>query len=294
MTSKITSVIRRLILLVSVVLVASSLTRAKDYQTVQFNPAHLGGMAVRFNVILPVEYATSTARYPVLYLLHGYTGDFTDWVTLTNITDYARTYREIIVMPEGDNGFYTNSYSDPKRAWEDYIIQDLIPYVDTHFRTITTRQGRAIAGLSMGGYGALKLALKYPQMFCAVASLSGAPAAAQWSAEKPFLRDQALRQVVEAAFGPKDNPGRAANDPFELVKKLPADLRPQLYLAVGSSDFLLEENRAFVASLAQLKIPYEYRESPGTHDWWFWDRQIQIVLELQAPVLGARLDAPKP
>ena len=292
MMNKTTSVSRRLIVLVSVALAAVSLALAKDYQTVQFNPAHLSGMMVRFNVILPVDYATSTARYPVLYLLHGYVGNFTDWVTLTNVADYAHKYREIVVMPEGDNSFYTNSQADPTRAWEDYIIQDLIPYVDAYFRTVATRQGRAIAGLSMGGYGALKLGLKYPQMFCAVASLSGAPAAAKWK-ELP-IRDEAFRKLMESIYGPKDSPERAADDPFELVKKVPADLRPQLYLAVGSGDFLLEENRAFVALLAQLKIPYEYRETPGIHDWWFWDRQIQIVLELEAPLLGALPETPKP
>ena len=235
MMNKTTSVSRRLIVLVSVALAAVSLALAKDYQTVQFNPAHLGGMAVRFNVILPVDYATSSARYPVLYLLHGYTGNFTDWVTLTNVADYAHKYREIVVMPEGDNSFYTNSQADPKRAWEDYIIQDLIPYVDAYFRTLAARQGRAIAGLSMGGYGALKLGLKYPQMFCAVASLSGAPAAAKWKEPYP-IRDEAFRKLMDSIYGPKDSPERAANDPFELIKKVPADLRPQLYLAVGSGD----------------------------------------------------------
>jgi len=293
MMDKISFAFRRLVVLVSITLVAVSLALAKDYETVQFNPAHLAGMAIRFNVILPADYATSTARYPVLYLLHGYTGNYTDWVTLTNVTEHARKYREIIVTPEGDNGFYTNSYADPKRGWEDYVIQDLIPYVDSYYRTIATRQGRAIAGLSMGGYGALKLGLKYPQMFCAVASLSGAPAAAKW--REPFpIRDEAFRKLMESIYGPKDNPERAANDPFELIKRVPADLRPHLYLAIGSGDFLLEENRQFVALLAQLKIPYEYRESPGIHDWWFWDRQIKIVLELQAPILGALPETPKP
>jgi len=258
---------------------------AKDYETVELTAPHLGGMTVGFNIILPRAYASSTRRYPVLYLLHGYTDHYPAWVSYTNLTQYARGYEQIIVMPEGDNGFYTNSFADPKLAWEDFLILDLIPHVDSHYRTVAARQGRAIAGLSMGGYGAFKLALKYPHMFCAAASLSGALAAARWR-ERP-IEDAELQKLFANVFGARDNPARAANDPFELVKKVPAEERPQLYLSIGSEDFLLEENREFVRHLAKLKVPYEYREIPGAHKWPVWDQQIQVVLALQAPVIGA-------
>jgi len=264
-------------------LAASAL--AKDYETVEMKAPHLGGMTVGFNLILPRDYATSTQRYPVLYLLHGYTDHYPAWVSYTGITQYARSYDEIIVMPEGDNGFYTNSGSDPKLAWEDFLILDLIPYVDTHYRTVASRQGRAIAGLSMGGYGALKVGLKYPQMFAAVASLSGAAGAARWQ-HHPF-EDPDFQKLIEGVFGPRDNPERARNDPFLLVRNLPATAVPQLYLSIGSQDFLLDENREFVRLLAELKIPYEYREIPGKHEWPVWDSQIQVVLALQAREIRA-------
>ena len=93
---------------------------------------------------------------------------------------------------------------------------------------------------------------------------------------------------MESVYGPPENPARAAEDPFELVKKVPPELRPQLYLSVGSEDFLLEENREFAHLLAELKVPYEYREFPGKHEWPVWDREIQVVLTLQAPVIGTR------
>jgi len=259
---------------------------AKDYETVEMTATHLGGRTVGFNLILPRDYATTARRYPVLYLLHGYTDHYPAWVSYTRLTEHAHGYDQIIVMPEGDNGFYTNSASDPNLAWEDFLILDLIPYVDSHYRTVASRSGRVIAGLSMGGYGALKLGLKYPQMFSAVASLSGAVAAARWR-QRP-LEDAEFNKLIDSVFGPADNPARAANDPFELVKKVPAELRPQLYLSIGSEDFLLEENREFVRLLAQLKIPYEYREIPGKHEWPVWDHQIQVVLAIQAPVMGAR------
>jgi S-formylglutathione hydrolase FrmB len=260
---------------------------AKDYETVEINAEHLGGITVGFNIILPRDYSTSARRYPVLYLLHGYTDHYPAWVSYTGIVQYARDYAQIIVMPEGDNGYYTNSYSDPKLAWEDFIIQDLIPYVDSHYRTAASRPGRAIAGLSMGGYGAMKLGLKYPHVFAAVASLSGVVAAPRWKDRYP-VEDADYPKLIDSILGPRGSATRAANDPFELIQKLPADQRPQLYLSIGTSDNLLEENREFVRLLAELKVPYEYREIPGEHEWPVWDQQIQVVLALQAPVIGAR------
>lgn len=258
---------------------------AKDYETVEMSASRLAGMTVGFNIILPRDYQTSTRRYPVLYLLHGYTDHYPAWVSYTNLTQYARSYEQIFVMPEGDNGWYTNSGADPKLAWEDFVILDLIPYVDSHYRTFASRQGRAVAGLSMGGYGALKLAFKYPQMFTAAASLSGAVAAARWT--RMPTEDPEFGKLISGIFGPPEHPERAANDPFELVKKLPRDTALHLYLSIGSEDFLLEENREFVRLLGKLKIPYEYREVPGSHQWPVWDQQIQVVLALQAPVIEA-------
>jgi len=259
---------------------------ANDYETVEIKAAHLGGMTVGFNVILPSDYAASERRYPVLYLLHGYTDHYPAWVSYTNLADYAHRYREIIVMPEGDNGFYTNSATDPRLAWEDFLILDLIPYVDGHYRTVAGRQGRAIAGLSMGGYGAMKLGLKYPHLFAAAASLSGALKAAV--PENHPNDDPVFQKLIEGVFGPRDNPERARNDPFTLIRKLRPEEVPQLFLAIGSQDFLLQENRDFVRLLGELKIPYEYQEVPGQHEWPVWDREIQVVLERQAPVVGAR------
>jgi len=266
-------------------LILSAAASAKDYETVELEPPHLGGMKVGFNIILPRGYGASTRQYPVLYLLHGYTDHYPAWVSYTRLTDYARSYDLIIVMPEGDNGFYTNSYTDRNLRWEDFIILDLIPYVDSHYRTVAARRGRAIAGLSMGGYGAMKIGLKYPQMFAAAASLSGALAVARGK-HRP-IKDPSMQKLLESVYGPPESPGRAAEDPFELIKKLKPEERPQLYISTGSEDFLLADNREFVRLLSELKVPYEYREFPGKHEWSVWDREIQVVLALQAPVMGA-------
>ncbi|MGH9729061.1 MAG: alpha/beta hydrolase [Candidatus Acidiferrales bacterium] len=272
-------------------------TNSAGCEAVEFQAAHLDGTAVRFNIILPADYSESSRRFPVLYLLHGYTGHYSDWCGKTRIVDYAKPYEEIIVMPEGENGWYVNNYTNPKMQWENYIVQDLIPYVDAHYRTIRSREGRAIAGLSMGGYGAMFLGLKHHEMFAAVASLSGVVASANMARwDKPVTKNKqtikenpGVERTVSDDFGPAKNPARKDEDPFLLIRKLTPANCPQLYLAIGWGDSLLGENREFVALLAQLKMPYRYAEVPGKHEWRVWDEQVQRVLALQAPVIGAKL-----
>jgi putative tributyrin esterase len=266
--------------------------------TADFHAAHLENKDMKFNVLLPRDYASEASRrFPVLYLLHGFDGDYSSWCKNTKLVDYAAPYEEIIVMPDGDNSWYVNSYSDAHAQWESYIIDDLISYVDSHYRTVASRQGRAIAGLSMGGYGALFLGLKHHDTFAAVASLSGVVAAAnlkQWDMQlrnansrstSQFFVD--VRKTMRADFGPENNPGRASEDPFLLIRQLTPANCPQLYLAIGWDDSLLYENREFVALLSTLKMPYRYAEVPGKHEWKVWDEQIQRVLALEAPVIGA-------
>jgi S-formylglutathione hydrolase FrmB len=266
----------------------------RGYRTVQFKTAHLGGRQVSFNLILPKDYSTSHRRFPVLYLLHGYTGNYTDWVTRTGIVRYARAYEEIIVMPDAADSWYVNNYADPKLKWEDYVIEDLIPYVDSHYRTVASRRGRAIAGLSMGGYGALYLGLKYHNLFSAVASLSGVVASADLAGRDPAVwkmigeKMPKMKETLLEDFGPPSNPARKGEDPFLLIRQLTPEERPALFLAVGESDPFLQQNREFVALLSSLKIAYHYHEVPGGHEWKVWDEEIQSVLALEAPVIGAR------
>jgi putative tributyrin esterase len=270
--------------------------KAAGCATSDFHAAHLNGKDVKFNVILPQDYAAGERRFPVLYLLHGFSGNYADWCSLTHIVDYANLYEEIIAMPEGANSWYVNNYADPKMQWEDYILDDFIPYVDAHYRTIPTRAGRAIAGLSMGGYGALFLALKHPNTFAAAASLSGVVASANLARRDPRLakmevtnKDYAgIARSLRADFGPASNPARKSQDPFLLIRKLTPAHCPQLYLSVGWGDNLLYENREFVGVLSTLKMPYRYAEVPGKHEWPVWNEQVQRVLAVQAPVIGAQ------
>jgi S-formylglutathione hydrolase FrmB len=248
----------------------------------------LVGKNLPYNVVLPTHYQASlTTRYPVLYLLHGLTGHYTDWTTRTNVSDYAAHYGLIVVTPEGNDGWYTNSAGVPADKYESYILEELIPDVDKRYRTIQARYGRAIAGLSMGGYGALKFGLKFPGTFVFAGSMSGALAAPGWGASD--LKDPgAVRDSVLSVFGAAGSETRKANDIFQIVRDVSAGrvaALPYLYLDCGTEDGLLGDNQQFAGLLREKKIPHEYRELPGNHSWAYWDQQVREVLKIAAQKL---------
>ena len=255
-------------------------------RTVAF-ASKLVGKSLPYNVVLPVDYdqpAAQGKRYPVLYLLHGLFGHYDNWTTRTKLSDYAAPYSMIIVTPEGGNGWYTDSATVPSDKYETYVIEELIPDVQHRYRTIEAREGRAIAGLSMGGYGALKFGVKYPQTFGFVASLSGALGAASWTHEE-LSAYEAIWRTLPPVFGQADSPVRAANDLCRLYRELTPEriaTLPYVYLDCGTEDLTFSTNRGFVEILLARKIPHEYRQLPGTHDWKYWDTQVQEVLRIAA------------
>ena len=247
--------------------------------TVTFESAVLRTKAP-FNIILPEGYAESEQRYPVLILLHGFGDTYRAWVEKTNLAVYARKYPLIIVMPDGKTGWYTNGVGSNVR-WEDYVMKDLVPYVDAHYRTLQDQGRMAVAGLSMGGYGALSLGLKYHENFSFAASFSGVLGITDRTDDE--LRDKGDEFVhsVHDAFGPPGSPARAAKD-LKLLLDIPAGERPFVYLDCGTEDGLLADSRSF-SELLQLKhFPHEYRERPGIHGWFLWDHQIQEALRVLA------------
>ena len=263
-------------------------------ETVQFQSA-LIGKTLPFNVILPLDYETSgTTRYPVLYLLHGLFGHYSDWITKTNIADYAAQYRIIVVMPEGNNGWYTDSATVPSDKYESYILKELIPEVQKRYRTIETRYGRGIAGLSMGGYGALRFGLKSPDMFVFAASMSGALAAPEWT-DDDLKSLPPIRDSVFSVFGNIGSDTRKTNDIFEIIRALPAsriNSLPYIYLDCGTEDFLITNNQQFAGLLREKRIPHEYRELPGDHNWAYWDQQVQQVLRIAAEKIKVPPNSP--
>jgi len=248
------------------------------------------GRSVGYQILFPVRYEhpeNREKRFPVIYLLHGLSGHSTDWLEKTKIALYATHYDLFIVMVEGGDGWYTDSATVPGDKYESYILRELIPEVEKSFRVSTQREGRAIAGLSMGGYGAIKFGLKHPEMFAMAASMSGAFSAASWT-EKELKDPGAIRDSVLHTFGPAGSPTRSANDVPKLAREVAAQKiapLPYFYLDCGTEDFLFSDNRELASLLVELKIPHEYRQLPGTHAWSYWDAQVQEILKLAAQKL---------
>ena len=274
------------------------------------------GIRKQFVVYLPPSYEASTQRrYPVAYYLHGMWGDEWNWVhsgaidrTLDSLVA-AGLPEMIVIMPDGDDGWYTtwnnlgnnaacrrskppgrpsetvDAYCVPWPKYDDYIARDLVARVDSVYRTIPSRSARAIAGLSMGGYGAISLALAYPDVFSAAASHSGVlsplytgphPYAAppRYASTEAELRQNAgdLWPALVLAFG-RDTTGWWPRDPGRRAARYTSANRrrmPALMLDVGVADPYVDESRDFHATLERLGVTHAYAEWPGAHDWDYW------------------------
>jgi putative tributyrin esterase len=213
--------------------------------------------ATAANIILP-EVKTE-GPFPVFYLLHGLSDDYTIWQRRTSIERYVQGMPLIVVMPDGGRGFYCDA--EQGMAWETALVTDLIGFVDKMFPTIASREGRCIGGLSMGGYGAVKLALKFPELFCSANSHSGALGFAHW----PFGKERADSFAAEFTRVIGTDPAGGPNDLFALAQRLEPVRRPALSIDCGTEDFLLDANRAFHAHLDEIGCAHEYREFPGSH-----------------------------
>jgi putative tributyrin esterase len=264
---------------------------------------------------LPPSYRSQPARrYPVAYYLHGLFGNEWDWVragkldhTLDSLTA-AGMAEMIVVMPDGDDSWYTTwnwlgdwpgcrrnpprkdepaaSYCVPWPHYDDYVARDVVHFVDSTYRTRDDRAARGIAGLSMGGYGAIMLALAYPDVFSAAASHSGvlsplylgphpfagAPRYAENEAELRQAWGETFWSTMGKAFG-RDTAAWWSRDPARRAARLlpkQGALVPALKADVGMADGLADESRAFRYELQRLGIPLEYSEFPGAHTWEYW------------------------
>lgn len=256
-------------------------------ETVQFKSS-LTGKRLPYSVLLPPGYASPKNRnqaYPVLYLLHGLSGHYSNWFEKTKLKEYAAEFQLIIVTPEGNDGWYTDSATVPSDKYETYIVQELLPEVESRFRAVRARAGRAIAGLSMGGYGALKFGLKYSERFIFAASLSGALDAAVRTEDNPRFAWGYLRPSILQTFGAPGSQTRAANDLHKLARAFPSERiasLPFFYFDCGTEDGFLEANRELATIFLERKIPHEFRQLPGAHNWAYWDSQVQEILKIAA------------
>jgi S-formylglutathione hydrolase FrmB len=218
---------------------------------------------------------------PVLYLLHGLTDDHTAWSRWTSIERYAEAKGLAVVMPQVHRSFYANE-THGMRFW-DFLSQELPRTVEQFFRVSTRRADTYVAGLSMGGYGAMKWALREPDRFAAAATLSGALDLAyiQEFDMRPHIREVAARVFADRSVAGTDE------DLLHLLATADPARLPRLMLRCGTEDHLVEQNQRFVAAAERPGLDLDAGFDPGAHDWAYWDAQIQTVLDWMLPDVEA-------
>lgn len=244
------------------------------------------GRTKSMTLLLPEPY-NPQVRYPVLYLLHGYSGDHTNWTKLTKLATYAGRFPLIIVMPDAENSWYVNSSTVEQDRFEDYIVHDLQRFIEQRYPTDTMKQG--IAGLSMGGYGAIMLAMKHPTRFQFAGSLSGALSYPGAMADTLRTPGRNLLPSLRRAFGERDVDFQNRHDVMLLAQKTVGDSLPYFYFVIGTNDGFrdfLPAHRVLTDMLRSHGVRYEYHETPGGHNWQYWDREIQPLLLMMKNVLS--------
>jgi S-formylglutathione hydrolase FrmB len=222
-----------------------------------------------YRVFFPTNLPPSE-KLPVVYLLHGGGGSYRSWSNDSDASHYALKGL-ILVMPDGDESYFMNEVESPREKYEDYITKDLIADVERRFPARTDRAGRAIVGISMGGFAAVKYAFSHPELFIFVAALSP-------SIDVPF-RHYNVRRLGQwwkfrTIFGPAGSKERAARDPSTLIRTANVQATPFIYLTAGQQEPLLAPNRQFAAVLKRHGIEYEFYTEPGGHNWSQWNAQI--------------------
>jgi S-formylglutathione hydrolase FrmB len=229
--------------------------QSRTARTIRVESAAIGSPAT-VAVLLPVDYDASTIRYPVLYLLHGGTQNHTAFPARPWFTRDASERRMIVVMPALQPVLFSGRGDRPAPV-EEFLGRELPEYIDSHYRTVTDRRGRAIAGISMGGYGATLLGVKRPDVFGAVGAISAA---------------------LSTGGRPQDISAQVAT--------LSPDAAPYFYIACGVEDSVLRASRDFAAQLRGRQIRSELQEVPGDHSWRVWDPQVRAFFDVLSKLPG--------
>ncbi len=274
------------LLLASVIPAPAQTGEIREGLTMQSQILH---KQMRYSIYLPPGYEASRRLYPVLYLLHGYTDNDSAWIhfgEMAQALDDGIARREItpmiVVMPDGGTSWYVNNF-DGSLRWEDYFIQELIPFLESRFRAHPARASRAIAGLSMGGFGALVQSLHHPDLFGACAALS---AAVYTDAAIEAFDPEDWTQVRAVVWGPGLKGGARltahlqANNPLKLVATgdLPKLREVRWYLDCGDEDSLLPGNLALHQAMVDRGISHALRVRGGSHVWTYWRTGLPAVL----------------
>lgn len=224
------------------------------------------------NVILPAGYYPDSANrfYPVVYLLHGYSGNYANWYErVPQLTELASRYELIIVTPEGNyNSWYLDSYQDSTQRFFSYISQEVPRYIDAHFRTLSGARNRAITGLSMGGHGALTIALARPEGFGMAGSMSGVVNLVPM-ADKLEVKEHLGEYTADSLLWQQHSVLHIAATQSKF---------PEIIFDCGSSDEFIEDNRSLHELLKSREVAHTFIERPGNHDWIYWQEAVEVQL----------------
>lgn len=249
----------------------------------------LMGQPVHYAIYLPPGYDTDQRSYPVLYLLHGYTDDETGWVQFGEAPRIADEEINkgtappmIIVMPDGGVTWYMDDYKG-KTPWAGMFVKEFIPYIESRYRIRAKKEFRAIAGLSMGGYGALHLAMRHNDLFSSCVAMS---AAVYTDEEITTMKDDRYEYVFGFLVGPGLKGDARINDtwkkfnPLHLLDEIPKEQlnRVRWFLDCGDDDFLYRGNSALHVKMRNLGIKHEYRVRDGKHEWPYWRSSLRTAL----------------
>ncbi|NLR61199.1 esterase family protein [Chitinophaga polysaccharea] len=222
-------------------------------------------------VITPSTYKSGTQRYPVVYLLHGAGGNYANWVTkVPAIKELVDTYQCMVVCPDGAvTSWYFDSPVDSSMRFESYVSTEIPAYIDQHYQTMPEPHYRAITGLSMGGHGAMFLAIRHPEVFGAAGSISGGVDL------RPFPKNWDIAKRL----GPPGVAGANWTD-YTVIKQV-EKLKPgvlSIIIDCGVKDFFIDVNRDLHKKLLLAGIDHDYTERPGEHNWDYWANSIQYQL----------------
>ena len=231
------------------------------------------GRNIKNVVIVPNQYFEGDTLYPVLYLLHGAMGCYSDWPRKARLDSLSNCYNVIIVCPDGQDSWYFDSPVDPTMQFETYVSKELVQYIDSHYRTLANRYMRAITGLSMGGHGAMFLAFRHPDVFWSCGSMSGNMDITQFP-DSWHIKDRLGKR--------DDNPQRWRDHAVcNLVDQVAASpLKPAQNIIIddGLNDIFIKNNIALHDQLVEKGIDHDFTVRPGRHSWDYWVNSLDYHL----------------
>ena len=244
--------------------------QAAQVDTIQVFSASMN-KNIKTCVIVPDNYKKSKKKFPVVYLLHGYSGNYATWVkSFKEVSQQVDRYGFIPIGLDGNySSWYFNSPIDPTFKYETYIIDELVPFIDKKYKTIASREGRAISGLSMGGHGSLYLSLKHQDVFGAAGSMSGGVDI------RPFSEKWDIKNRLGAIT---DFPENWEKNTVVNLIELNQNNNLKLIIDCGVDDFFIDVNRELHQKMLALKIDHDYIERPGKHNIDYWENSLKFQL----------------